>query len=628
MEKKKAISQLESKWRSLIFALSIVSIVTYLLLSFGHFGRIHNIAIEDFPLIFLMVLGGIPITFQIIIKMFKGDLGADSLAVIAIITAAYLGSYLACSLIIFMLASGQVLENYALGRASAVLRLLAQRMPSKAHLKQGSDIVDIEVSHINIGDVLVLYPHEICPVDSIVIEGHGGMDESYLTGEPYLVTKAPGVMALSGAINGDSMLLLHAQKRPQDSRYAKIMKVMEESEQHRPHLRRLGDQLGALFAPFALIIAAATWYLSGDPLRFLSVLVIATPCPLLIAIPITIISAISLAAKTGIIIKDPLVLERLPTCRTAIFDKTGTLTYGQASLVDIFTFEGFDREEILQLTASLERYSKHPLAKAILTAAETSNLPLFEATVVSEKPGHGLTGQIQNHKVHITHRKKLLQTHPQHVNVLPHLKPGMECIILIDDQMAAVMQFRDTLRAEGHSFISHLKPMHHFEKVMMVSGDRPEEVEYLAKQLDIKETYSSQTPEQKLALVRAETVKAPTLFMGDGINDAPALTAATVGLAVGQHETVTAEAAGAVILENTLSKVDALLHISTCMRRIALQSALGGMLLSGLGMAFAAAGFIGPVAGALLQEVIDALAIFNALRLTWKTTLPIHIKNT
>ncbi|MEI6730333.1 MAG: HAD-IC family P-type ATPase, partial [Pseudomonadota bacterium] len=368
------------------------------------------------------------------------------------------------------------------------------------------------------------------------------------------------------------------------------------------------------------------WWITGDALRALAVLVVATPCPLIIAIPITIIGAISMAARSGIIIKDPKVLELLPTCRTAIFDKTGTLTYGKPELTEILPAEGFTPNDILQLAASLERYSKHPLSNAILQAAKKAKLTLSDAERVSEKPGQGLTGIVSAQEICVTSRKKLLQLTPDSSATLPPTSTGLECIIMIAGKYCATFRFRDAPRADGKSFISHLSPAHGFKKIMLLSGDRESEVSYLAELLGIKDALSSPSPEQKVAIVRAETAKSPTLFMGDGINDAPALASATVGIAFGQHSSVTAEAAGAVIMENSLVKVDELMHISQRLRIIALQSAIGGILFSIIGMIFAGLGYITPVTGALLQEVIDVVAIANALRLSWGKSIKIDLK--
>jgi heavy metal translocating P-type ATPase len=621
----KADAQLFSKWQMLIAIASLIAIALHFIL--GGTDLVYGVLPADIPLLALIVIGGIPLLIQILVKLKTGSLGADFLGGIELVAAALLEQYLASALIVLMLAGGQALEVYAMRKASAVLRALSERMPASAHRKKGDGVEEITLADIAIGDEIVVYPHETAPVDGVVTEGHGSMDESYLTGEPYQVSKAPGAAVLSGAINGESVLTIRAEKLSLDSRYAQIMGVMQEAEQKRPSMRRLGDQLGGWFAVFALIVTGIVWLITGDALRALAVLVIATPCPLIIAIPITIIGAISMAAKRGIIIKDPTVLERLPTCRTAIFDKTGTLTYGKPELTEILVANGLMQSDVLSRVASLERYSKHPLASAIMQAATKDKLTLVEAESVSEKPGQGLTGMVAGHEIAVTSRKKVSELRPDIAGTLPPSAAGLETIIMMDGNYAATLRFRDAPRADGKSFISHLKPAHQFSKIMLVSGDRESEVKYLAELLGIKETLASQSPEQKVAIVRAQTALAPTLFMGDGINDAPALASATVGIAFGQHSSVTAEAAGAVIMENSLTKVDELIHISARLRTIALQSAIGGMAFSILGMGFAAAGYISPVQAALLQEFIDVLAIANALRLTLGNSIKIDLKN-
>ncbi len=601
-----------------IALLAIVAIVAHLSLRFGITHQVLPYSWwVNIPLFIALTLGGIPLVFDLLRKALNRQFGSDLLAGISIVTSVILGEYLAGTFVVLMLSGGEALEAYAVQSASSVLRALAKRMPAVAHRRKDNTLTDVKLDQVAIGDTLVIHPHEICPVDGTVIEGHGTMDESYLTGEPYLLPKSPGTAVLSGSINGEAVLVIHADKLAVDSRYAKIMQVMKDSEQHRPQLRRLGDQLGAWYTPIAVLIAIAAWFMSGEATRFLAVLVVATPCPLLISIPVAIIGAISLAARRGIIIKNPAALETLETCRTAIFDKTGTLTYGKPELTEIIVAPGRDADTMLRWTASLERYSKHPLASAIMHAADQKGLALLHAEHVSEKPGQGLAGRLQGHEVLVSHRKKYLKLHPEKANDLPPVAEGMECLILVDNQYAAILRFRDQPRTDGKPFIDHLSPRHGINRILLVSGDRESEVDHLAKLVGITETYSSQSPEQKLELVRKETKAAPTVFLGDGINDAPALTAASVGIAFGQNSDITAEAADVVIMESSLGKVDELLHIGRRMRNIALQSAVGGMALSIVGMLIAAAGYLPPVMGAICQEAIDVAAVLNALRVAW-----------
>jgi len=592
-----------------IFSLS--AIIAHLLLRFGfHTGA----AVSQIPLFATLIVGGTPLVYALLQKLWHREFGSDLLAGISIVTSVLLGEYLAGSIVVLMLAGGEALENYAVRSASSVLDALAKRMPSVAHRKRNSEIIDVRLDEIAVADTLVVYPHEICPVDGIVLEGRGLMDESFLTGEPFKMTKVPGSAVISGAVNADSALIIRAARRALDSRYAKIMEVMRESEQKRPRLRRLGDQLGAIYTPVAVALALLAWFVSGDAVRFLAVLVVATPCPLLIAIPIAIIGSISLAARRAIIIKNPVVLEQIDQCRVAIFDKTGTLTYGEPTLAEQFVAPGFTPQQVLELAASLEVYSKHPLARAILAAAKEEKLALHEATEMSERPGEGLRGTVNGHRIQITSRGKLMTQKVSGANHLPAAGGGLECVVVLDDSFASAYRFRDAPRAEGQSFIEHLRPKHQFNRILIVSGDRESEVRYLAEQMGITEVHAQKTPEEKLEIVRQETARTKTLYVGDGINDAPAMMAATVGMALGQNSDVTTEAAGVVVMESSLKKVDEFFHISRRMRSIALQSAVGGMALSVAGMLVAATGHLSPVAGAISQEVIDVLAVLNALR--------------
>jgi heavy metal translocating P-type ATPase len=598
-----------------IAVLSVVAIILYLVLRFGfHTSTI----IQEIPLWIALILGGLPLLYELGKKLLHREFGSDLLAGISIVTSLILGEYLAGTLVVLMLSGGEALENYAVQSASSVLRALAKRVPSAAHRKSDGRVVDVNLEEVMVGDTLILFPHDICPVDGLVTEGHGTMDESFLTGEPFKIEKAPGSMVISGAVNGDAALTIRATKRAVDSRYAKIMEVMRASEQNRPRMRRLGDQLGAFYTPFAVLVALVAWAASGEVIRFLAVLVIATPCPLIIAIPVAIIGSISLSARRGIIIKNPIVLEQIQKCTVVIFDKTGTLTYGEPKLTERIMAPGFSQMEVLALAASLERYSKHPLASAVLAAAKEDGVKQVEATEISEPPGQGLCGTVAGHQVQITSRGKMIRQGVAGLEHVPGISSGLECMVVIDGAYAATFRFHDAPREESVSFIGHLGPKHHFKRIMLLSGDRKSEVDYLAREVGISEIHAEKSPEEKLAIVRQETAKAKTLYVGDGINDAPAMMAATVGVAIGQNSDITAEAAGAVIMDGALKRVDELMHISHRMRAIGLQSAVGGMALSAVGMFFAGLGFLVPVEGAIAQEVIDVLAVLNALRAAWR----------
>lgn len=565
---------------------------------------------SEIPVLTVLVLGGSILVYRLILGLFRMEFGSDLLAGISIVTSLFLGEYLAGALVVLMLSGGTALEEYAMRRASSVLDALAKRMPSVAHRRHGVRMQDIAVAEVRAGDELIVLPHELCPVDGEVIEGHGSMDESYLTGEPYRISKTPGCEVISGAINGESAIVIRALREAHDSRYVKIMMVMDASRQRRPRMRRLADRLGALYTPVALVLAVVAWAASGEAQRFLAVLVVATPCPLIIAIPVAIIGAISWCAKRGVIIKDPIVLERAHTCDVLITDKTGTLTVGEPVLESIQS-RGFSEDEILQLAASLEQYSKHPLAQPVLERAQARGIALVDVSDVRELPGKGLSGDVHGKRVEITGRRLV---NPEAVACFEQSASGLECVVLVGGEPAALFRFRDQARPESHLFVSHLGPHHDFKDIILLSGDRSQEVEYLAKQMGISRIFAGKSPEEKVAIVQGETRRSQTLYLGDGINDAPALAAATVGVAFGPRSDITSEAAGAVILEPSLRKVDQLLHISRHLRAVALQSAVGGMVLSVAGMGVAAFGYLTPVWGALLQEGIDLVAVLNALR--------------
>src|SRR5579859_1198864 len=322
--------------------------------------------VQNLPLFVAIGAGGSVLVARLAWKALHFEFGSDQLAGISIVAATLLGQYLAGTIVVLMLSGGETLEHYAVARATSVLRALANRVPIIAHRRSQHGLEDVAVADVRIGDELSVLPHEVCPVDGDVTAGHGAMDESYLTGEPFTISKGPGSHVLSGAVNGEASLVIRATRIAADSRYAQITRVMREAEQRRPALRRIGDQLGALYTPLALLVAVGAWWATGNPIRFLSVVVVATPCPLLIAIPVAIIGAISRAARRGVIVRDPAALEQLTLCRTMILDKTGTLTHGRPELTRELYAPGFCRDTLLPQLAAMERYSRHPLADAIV----------------------------------------------------------------------------------------------------------------------------------------------------------------------------------------------------------------------------------------------------------------------
>lgn len=566
----------------------------------------------------LTVIASAPVLWRIGRELVAGNWAIDLIAGVSILTGIFTGQYIVALIIVVMLVSGGILESYAVRRASSALSALAERVPTLAHRVFNDTHEDVKLDAVQIGDHLLILPHEISPADAVVVCGQGRMDESFLTGEPYDVKKAPGVQVISGAKNGPTLLEVQVLRRPQDSRYAQIMGVMKDSELKRPHIRRLADQLGAWYSPAALLIAALAGWLSHDWQRFLAVVVVATPCPLLIAIPVALIGTISRAARQGIIIRDPAILERISQVKTFIFDKTGTLTRGKAQLVSIIPATGVDPNEALAAIASLERYSKHPLAAPLLAGAEQAGLTLLDCDEVNENAGQGMTARIANDQFRVIGRKLYQAADP-----LPPLPPGsLECILEKNGKLAATFQFFDAPRSDTRLFLQHLGPRHSAVRTVLLTGDQAAPAEQLGKQVGIDEVLANQTPEQKLAFLHKANKVGPTLYVGDGINDAPALAAATVGVAFGGGSNVTSEAASAVILEPSLGKIDELLHLGIRLRRIALQSTVGGLSLSVLGMIAAAFGYLPPLYGALFQEAIDVLSVLNALRTSLGTDPP------
>jgi len=570
----------------------------------------------DVPFAVVVLVVGVPLAVDVIQALLRREAGVDLLAIVTMATAAVLGEWLVGAIIALMLSGGEALEEAATRRASSVLSALASRAPTVAHLLRGPDISagsdDVAAGEVNIGALVAVLPQELCPIDGEVVTGHGSMDESFLTGEPYQISKGPGSGVLSGAVNGPAALTIRATKRASDSRYAQISAVLSQAEQQRPPMRRIADRLGTWYTAVAVALAVAAWVVSGQPQRFLAVMVIATPCPLLIGVPVAIIGAIAVAARNGIIIKSPAMLEQVSRCRTVLFDKTGTLTYGRPELTAILPTGILNAHQLLGWAGALEDYSRHPLSSAVRAAANAPDIPKFTVSQVEEHPGSGLRGTVDGHRVTITSRARAQVIDAG--TALPERAAGLECVVLVDDTIAGLIRFRDTPRSDAQSFVRHLRPRHGVTRTVIISGDAASEVNYLATHVGVDAVHAGISPEGKLAIVRQETLLAQTIFLGDGINDAPAMTAATVGVAFGSGSDITTEAADAVILDSSLERVDELLHIGERLRRIALQTSIGGIGLSVVGMGFAVAGLLPPVVGAIAQEVIDILAVLNAAR--------------
>ena len=579
-----------------IAAVALVGILAHLVLRFSLIApRIP----PDLPLQLVLALGGTVLVVQLAIKLVRRQFGSDLLAGISIVTAVLLGEYLAGSLVVLMLSGGQALESACGGpRLVGPAGARAPDAVGRASPDRTAGSRTSRSTPWRSAIALAIFPHEICPVDGTVVEGHGSMDESYLTGEPFVMSKAPGTEVLSGAINGEQAL--DDPCDPPRGRFAlrahheRDARVGAATARHcvgwaissAPSTRRLPSG-----------VAVAAWWWSGDPIRFLAVLVVATPCPLLIAIPVAIIGSISLAARRGIVVRDPSVLEQIDRCRTIVLDKTGTLTYGEPTLTDRLVAPSTTAPRVLQLAASVERYSRHPLAPPILAAARADGLALLEATDISERPGEGLEAVVDGHRVQIVGRRYVEAL--GFGDHLPESTGGLECMVVIDGRYAGTFRFRDAPRDDSRSFIGHLWSQHHFDRVLLVSGDR--EAGGALSRRSRRHHRSPRGPE--LRRTRSPSpgpspARAPTLFIGDGINDAPALATATVGIAFGNQSEITSEAAGVVIMDTSLKRVDEFFHIGRRMRRIALQSAVGGMALSVAGMLLASAGYLPPVAGA------------------------------
>jgi heavy metal translocating P-type ATPase len=562
-----------------------------------------------------LVLVGVPLIARTVRGALRGHFAADIVAALAIGTALALQQPLAGLVVALMQTGGEALERYAEGRASNALRMLEAAAPRIAHRVRDGDTEDITVERIVVGDLLLVRPGELVPCDGVVVDGRSHVDTSALTGEPVPVTASAGVHLMSGSHNGEGALHMRARSLAAESQYARIVEMVRTAQASKSPLQRVADRYAVWFTPVTLAVCAVAFALSGDPTRILAVLVVATPCPLILATPVAIIGGINRAARSRIIVRHGAALEQLAGVTVAVFDKTGTLTLGRPEVSRVAPSNGLDPRTLLALAASVEDRSGHLLARSVVAAARAQDVRLTEARRVIETPGRGVIGEVDNQEVAVGSRAFILERYPALLErSLAHPTGQLRAHVAVDGEHAGTIEFADRVRPGAGAMIAALR-REGVGRVLLLSGDDMPTVRTVANELGISDARADLRPQDKVAVV-GELVKAGerVMMVGDGTNDAPALTAATVGVALATHGGVTAEAADVVLLGDDIGDVVSARRVSRRTMRIARQSIWFGLGMSAVAMGFAAAGLIPPTLGALLQEAIDVAVIVNALR--------------
>jgi heavy metal translocating P-type ATPase len=563
-------------------------------------------------------LGAVPITYEVVRGMIRREAGVDLIAMLAIVASLVLGEYLAGAVIALMLASGKFLEGWADRRAHRELSALLERAPQVAHRYEDGGLHTRAIDEVDLGDRLMVKTGEVVPVDGMLETG-GVLDEAALSGESRPVERPAGDLVRSGAVNAGPAFDLHATATAADSTYAGIVRLVEEAERQKAPFVRLADRYALVFVPITLAVAGLAWAISGDPLRMLSVLVVATPCPLILAVPIAIVSGISRSATRGIIVKGGGALETLARGEVLLFDKTGTLTSGIPEVADVETFGDVDPDELLRLAASLDQVSPHVLATAIVRAARERALPLSFPDDVEERYGAGVAGTVDGRKVALGKTAFVAGDAPLPKRARDVRRrctlDGSSCVLIgVDGQVAGALIVDDPIRPDTPRVIRSLRRTG-IGRVVMVTGDHPDVAESVGAALGVDRILSERAPDEKVDAVRAEREHGVVVMVGDGLNDAPALAAADVGVAMGARgATASSEAADVVLVVDRLDRLVDAIRIAQRSRRIALQSVILGMGLAFAFMGAGAAGLFTPVAGAVIQELIDVAAIVNALR--------------
>ena len=572
-----------------------------------------------------LLVTGAPVVWTTVRQAFHGMFATDLVASLSVVGAVALGEPIAGLVIVLMQSGGEALDRIAEGRASAAVRELEAASPRVAHRKHGDIEEDVPVDAIIIGDELLVRPGELVPCDSVVISGQSAVDVSRLTGEPLPLDAKEGTPLASGSANGDAPLVVRATAIARESQYARIVELVRNAQASKAPLQRLADRYAVWFTPITIVVCAIAWWWSGDPRRALAVLVVATPCPLILATPIAIIGGINRAARRQIIVRNGGALEQLSAATIAVFDKTGTLTLGAPDVRQLEALPPWTERELFRLAGGVERNVGHLLARTFVTAAERELAPLCgalpEATAVNEAPGRGATGTVEGHTVSIGALSFLRDTYPDGVPALARLevrdadRPGLRAYIAVDGTIAGVVEYADKVRADAREVVTMLAALG-VKRHVLLSGDQDSNVQAIAKVVGLTEAHGGLSPGDKEKFVSALVSSGDVVLMvGDGINDAPALSAASVGIALAAHGGgISAEAADIVLLADHLGRVPEAIRISRRTMTIARQSIMVGLGLSVVAMVVASVGLLRPAIGAALQEVIDVAVIVNALR--------------
>lgn len=566
----------------------------------------------------LLVATGAPVVWRTMRGMLRGHFAADIVATLAIVTAAALQQPIAGLVIVLMQTGGEMLERYAEGRASAAVRELEAQAPQRANRVRAGSTVEIAANDVAVGDELLVRPGEMVPCDGEVISGQSHLEVARLTGEPSPERVTVGSPVRSGAVNLESPLTVRATALAAESLYARIVELVRSAQAQKSPIQRLADRYAVWFTPITLLACVLAWLISHDPLRVLAVLVVATPCPLILATPVAIIGGINRAARHQVIVRSGAALEQIGSVDTAVFDKTGTLTIGYPEVSAVLAIGAHDESSVLALAAAVEHHSGHLLARTVVAEAERRGLSVGKAERVVEEPGRGVTGDVSGKRVSIGALSYVAAMQPSAAAQLIEAQAegeGLRAYLAIDGAAAGVVQYADRTRDGLPQFFTELRGLG-VRRTLLLSGDHEHNVAALAARLGITEARGDLLPDQKVDVVRKLMADGHRVVMtGDGTNDAPALSAATVGIALAAHGGgISAEAAGIVLLADDVTRVATAIRIGRRATMIARQSIVVGLGLSAGAMVAAAFGLIAPTPGALLQEAIDVAVILNALR--------------